>query len=121
MLQLYRAAIVLLALCGLCTAAEAESSRQILPSTFKPPQVFKNTNLVRNTNLEKSYIKESINVVIENIDSKPQSEYYIPFDADTISKVGGLEVRDKKDASKPAFKAELVEWEVERSIPTSYK
>ena len=116
MLQLYRAATVLLALSRLCTAAtDAESSRQILPSTFKPPKVFKNTNLVRNTNLEKGYVKESINVVIENIDSKPQSEYYIPFDADTIGNVGGLEVRDKKDASKPAFKTEVVEWDVERS------
>ena len=115
MLQLYRAGVLLLALCSWCAAAiGAESSRQILPTHFKPPQVFKNTNLVRNVNLEKGYIKESINVVIENIDSNPQSSYYIPFDADTIGKVGGLEVRDKKDARKPAFKTEVVEWEVER-------
>ena len=115
MLRLCSAVVFLLALCRLCIAApETESSRQILPNTFKPPQVFKNTNLVRNTNLEKGYVKESINVVIENIDSGPQSEYYIPFDADTIGKVGGLEVRDKKDATKPAFKVEVVEWEVER-------
>ena len=115
MLQLHRVLLLLLALCGCCVAAaEVESSRQILPKTFKPPQVFKNTNLVRNTNLEKGYIKESINVVIENVDSKPQSEYYIPFDADTIGKVGGLEVRDKKDAKKPPFKVDLTEWEIER-------
>ena len=115
MWQLYRVALLLLTVCGLCVAAaDAESSRQILPKTFKPPQVFKNTNLVRNTNLEKGYIKESINVVIENVDSSPQSEYYIPFDADTIGKVGGIEVRDKKDATKPAFKVELTEWEIER-------
>lgn len=115
MLQLYRLAFLLLAICGLCTAdVGAESSRQILPNIFKPPKVFKNTNLVRNTNLERAYVRESINVVIENIDSKPQSEYYIPFDADTIGNLGGLEVRDKKDASKPAFKIEAVEWEVQR-------
>ncbi|KAL8864747.1 MAG: hypothetical protein Q9174_007237, partial [Haloplaca sp. 1 TL-2023] len=50
------------------------------------------------------------NVVIENIDSKPQDEYYIPFSADVISKVGGLEVRDKKDQG-PAFKTEVVEYD----------
>lgn len=93
---------------------DPQSSRQILPATFKPPKVFKNTNLVRSVNLEKGYVKESINVVIENTDSAPQSEYYIPFDPQTIGKVGGLEVRDKKDASKPQFKVEVAEWEVER-------
>lgn len=91
-----------------------KSSRQISPTDFQPPQVFKNTDLVRTVNLEKSYVKESINLVIENIDSNPQSEYYIPFDSETISKVGGLEVRDRKDASKPAFKVDLVELDVER-------
>jgi oligosaccharyltransferase complex subunit alpha (ribophorin I) len=48
-------------------------------------------------------------VVIENVDSKPQTDYYIPFDLETIGKVGGLEVRDKKDSSKPAFKVEISE------------
>jgi oligosaccharyltransferase complex subunit alpha (ribophorin I) len=83
-------------------------SRQVLPSTFKPPQVFKNVNLVRNTNLDKSYPRETINVVIENIDSKPQSEYYLPFEAGLLSRVGGLEVKDKKDAAKGSFKVEVV-------------
>ena len=87
------------------------SSHSILPSNFKPPQVFKNVNLVRNVNLEKGYVKETINVVIENIDAKPQDEYYLPFDASVVENVGGLEVRDKKDASKPAFKSELVEYD----------
>ena len=55
-------------------------------------------------------------MVIENIDSKSQTEYYIPFDANTIGKVGGLVVHDKQDAQKPAFKAEVVEYDASRYI-----
>jgi len=94
------------------------SSKQILPS-FKPPQVFRNVNLVRNINLDKSYPRETINVVIENIDSKPQDEYYLPFEQDLLSRIGGLEVRDKKDASKGLFHAEVVEYDPYRSEPPS--
>ncbi|PSN64470.1 Ribophorin I [Corynespora cassiicola Philippines] len=83
-------------------------SKQVLPSTFKPPQVFKNANLVRTTNLDKAYPRDTINVIIENIDSKPQSEYYLPFETDLISRIGGLEVKDKKAAEKGNFKVEVV-------------
>jgi oligosaccharyltransferase complex subunit alpha (ribophorin I) len=92
------------------------SSKQILPSTFKPPQVFENVNLVRNINLDKGYPRETINVVIRNIDSAPQSKYYVPFEADLISRIGGLEVRDKKDAAKPIFKVEVTEYDTERYV-----
>ena len=105
-------------LCLLSTYCAAEpslnkplSSHQILPDNFKPPQVFKNANLLRNINLEKGYVKETVNVVIENIDGQEQDTYYIPFKAEVIGKVGGLEVRDKKDAEKPAFLSELVEYD----------
>ena len=116
---LFRAVAVLVALSTSCSADGSSSdtplsSRQILPTNFKPPQVFKNANLVRNINLEKAYIKETVNVVIENIDSKPQSEYYIPFDANTIGKVGGLLVHDKQDPKKPTFKVEVVEYDALR-------
>ena len=87
------------------------SSHQILPNNFKPPQVFKNINLVRNVNLQKGYARETVNLVIENTDSKPQDEYYIPFKAEEIGKVGGLEVRDKKDPEKPAFISDTVEYD----------
>ena len=87
------------------------SSHQILPNGFKPPQVFKNANLLRNINLEKGYVRETVNVVIENIDGKEQDTYYIPFRAETISHVGGLEVKDKKDPEKPAFRCEVVEYD----------
>lgn len=89
-------------------------SRQVLPSTFRPPQVFKNANLVRTINLDKGYPRETINVVIENIDAKPQSEYYLPFESSLLSRVGGLEVRDKKDAEKGTFKVEVVGFDAER-------
>ena len=87
------------------------SSHQILPNNFKPPQVFKNANLLRNINLEKGYVRETVNVVIENIDAKSQETYYIPFKAEAIGNVGGLEVRDKKDPEKPAFRCEIVEYD----------
>ena len=93
--------------------ADSNSSHQIL-SSFRPPQVFRNTNLIQNINLEKSFVRTIVNVVIENTDGKPQDEYYIPFDGEAIGKVGGLEVRDKKDAGKPAFKSELVEYDTYR-------
>ena len=87
------------------------SSHQILPNNFKPPQVFKNANLLRNINLEKGYVRETVNVVIENIDAKEQDTYYIPFKAEAIGNVGGLEVKDKKDPEKPAFRSEVVEYD----------
>lgn len=89
-------------------------SRQILPTNFKPPQNFKNVNSVRSVNLEKGYVKESINVVIQNIDANPQDEYYIPFTAETVGKVGGFEVRDKKDLKKRPFLAETVAYDALR-------
>ena len=89
-------------------------SRQILPSTFKPPQVFRNVNLVRNINLDKGYPKETTNVVIENIGSSPQDEYYLPFEASVVGRVGGLEVRDKKNPDAGLFAVETVEYDTYR-------
>ena len=91
-------------------------STNILPKNFKPPQVFKNTNSVRNINLEKGYVKETINVVIENIDKNSQTEYFIPFEASTISKIGGFTVKDKNAAVKGSFKAEVVEYDSSRYV-----
>ena len=66
---------------------------------------------MRHLNLEKGYAKETINVIIENTDSSPQSQYYLPFRVEAIAKVGGLEVRDKKEPEKPALHAEVVEYD----------
>jgi len=86
-------------------------SNQILPDNFKPPQTFKNVNLLRNINLEKGYVKETVSVVIENINAKEQDTYYIPFKAEAIGNVGGLEVRDKKNPEIPAILSEVVEYD----------
>ena len=86
---------------------DPKQTQQILQDDFKPPQVFENANLVRTINLEKGYVRETVNLVVSNIDKQPQSEYYLPFEYDTIGKIGGVEVRDKKDANKPAFSVRL--------------
>ena len=83
------------------------TSTNILPSTFTPPQNFRNVNLVRVVNLEKSFSRNTINVVIENISEKPQDEYFLPFTKEEAEKLGVLEARDKKDASLQPFQVEV--------------
>ncbi|KAJ5101524.1 hypothetical protein NUU61_003746 [Penicillium alfredii] len=80
-----------------------------LPVDFKPPQVFKNTNLVRNTNLEKGYVRETVNVVVENVDKQPQTDYYIPFPAEVFERVGGFEARDKNAVDKGRLAVDTTE------------
>lgn len=92
------------------------SSQIILPNNFKPPGVFKNVNSLRTINLEKGYIKVTINVVIENIDTNAQTDYYIPFKTEVIGKVGGLEVRDKKDPERPPFAVHITQYNPYRLV-----
>lgn len=103
------------ALLGLASTAlaGAASSKITLPTEFKPPQVFKNANLVHIISLEKNYVKEQINVLIENIGSEPQDEYYVPFTFEQLSRVGGFEVKDRKDATIE-FATEIVEYDSTR-------
>lgn len=106
---------VVSAVLSLLTAASASSdSKSTLPSTFKPPQVFKNANLVHVVSVEKNFVKENINVLIENVDKAPQDEYYLPFTGDQMSRVGGFEVKDRKDAALGPFTVEAVEFDPER-------
>lgn len=84
------------------------------PATFKPPQVFKNANLVHVVSVEKNYVKESINVVIENIAKDAQDEYYLPFTAEQMARVGAVEVKDRKNAEAGPFGVEAVEFDPER-------
>ena len=108
-MRLFRLATVAGALLG-CVAdsnlTQSATSRQILQGDFRPPQVFQNVNLVRNTNLDKGYVRETINVVVENVDKQPQSDYYLPFEYEVMSRVGGIEVRDKKNPEKGKFQVE---------------
>merc|ERR1711977_598756 len=87
------------------------TSRLILPAEFSPPQNFKNVNLVHIINLEKSYPKESINVLIENVASEPQDEYYLPFTSRQMETIGALEVKDRKDPDGGFFDVEAVEYD----------
>ncbi|KAF6813918.1 oligosaccharyltransferase alpha subunit [Colletotrichum sojae] len=90
-------------------AADKVSKEQL--STFKPPQVFKNANLVHIVSLEKNYVKETINVLIENVDKQAQDEYYLPFTTDQMSRIGGFEAKDKKDPEAGPFAVDAVEYD----------
>lgn len=85
------------------------NSQQIFQGDFTPPKVFQNVNLVRNTNLDKGYVRETINVVVENVDKQPQSDYYLPFEYEVMGKIGGIEVRDKKNLDKGKFQVEAAD------------
>ncbi|KAI1383511.1 Ribophorin I [Hypoxylon trugodes] len=87
------------------------SSKVTLPATFKPPQVFKNANLVHVISLEKNYAKENINVLIENSSPESQDEYFLPFTSDQMEKIGGIEVKDRKDATVTGFAVDAVEFD----------
>lgn len=90
------------------------TSRILLPSNFKPQQNFKNVNLLHSINLEKGYPKESINVVIENVASTAQDEYFIPFTSRQMETIGGLEAKDRKNPDGGLFDVEAVEFDPER-------
>jgi oligosaccharyltransferase complex subunit alpha (ribophorin I) len=108
-MRLLRLAAVAGALLG-CVAesnlTKSANSQQILQGDFRPPKVFQNVNLVRNTNLDKGYVRQTINVVVENVDKQPQSDYYLPFEYEVMGRVGGIEVRDKKNPEKGKFQIE---------------
>lgn len=91
-----------------CAGSNASTSsvQTALPPDFQPLQVFKNVNSLRNINLEKGYARESINVVVENVDKQAHSEYYLPFPTEVFNKIGGLEVRNKKASEMGRFRVE---------------
>ncbi|KAI0998935.1 hypothetical protein K3495_g9264 [Podosphaera aphanis] len=87
------------------------TSQLSFPSTFKPPQNFRNINLVHIINLEKNYPRETINVVIENIASSAQNEYFIPFTTEQMMTIGALEVRDKNNLDGGVFDVHAIKVE----------
>jgi oligosaccharyltransferase complex subunit alpha (ribophorin I) len=109
-LGLRQCAVVFLQLTWvLVDASSANVTARSLPNSFTPPSVFENTNLVRNVNLERSYPRETTNIVVKNIDKQAQSQYYLQFPSDLITKVGGLDVKDKNKADA-TFKVELAQY-----------
>ncbi len=105
---------LLSAACPSLADASAGSQRSAKLSTFSPPQVFKNVNLVHVISVEKNYVKEAVNVVIENTDKEPQDEYFLPFTADQMSRIGGVEVKDRKDVDAGPFAVDVVEFDQSR-------
>ncbi|KAK3996430.1 Dolichyl-diphosphooligosaccharide--protein glycosyltransferase subunit 1 [Cladorrhinum sp. PSN332] len=112
----FSAALSLLSSLSLASADSSSSSSTILPPNFKPAPVFKNTNLVHIISVEKNFVKENINVVIENVAKTAQNAYYLPFTADQISRLGGVEAKDRKDTTAPPFVAEVVEFDKDSDI-----
>lgn len=102
--------------CLAAVRASSSASSQTSDSgaPFKPPQVFKNANLVHIISVEKNYAKETINVQIENIDKEPQDAYYLPFPSDLMARVGGLEVKDRKDQTVGPFATEIMDFDPSR-------
>ncbi|KUI66298.1 Dolichyl-diphosphooligosaccharide--protein glycosyltransferase subunit 1 [Cytospora mali] len=98
------------------SSSATTTSKISLPATFKPPQVFKNANLVHIIQLEKNYAKEIINTKIENIAKEAQDEYFLPFTPGQMSRVGAIEVKDKKNADAGPFKVEAVEFDPESTV-----
>lgn len=98
------------------SAVAAATSKDSQSALFKPPQVFKNVNLVHIISLEKNYVKKQINVLVENISKEPQSHYYLPFTSNQIARVGGFEVKDRKDASVGNFISEPAEYDPNRFV-----
>ena len=96
--------------------ADTPKSSILLSSTFTPPQVFQQVNLVRTISLEKNYAKETVNVIIQNTSEEPQDEYYLPFTSEKMERVGGFEVRDKKDESVTGFVVDATEFDTYRYV-----
>jgi oligosaccharyltransferase complex subunit alpha (ribophorin I) len=71
---------------------------------------------VRNINLEKAYFRETIKVVVQNIEKQPQRDYFLPFPSDVVPNIGGLEVRDKNDPEKGRLHLELSEIDPSRLV-----
>lgn len=98
----------------LASFTSERTSNVITLNGHKPPQVFKNVNLVHIISLEKNYVKEQINILVENIHSEPQTDYFLPFTADQFSRVGGLEVKDRKVINAGHFATYRVDYDPSR-------
>ena len=100
---------------GSCNELHREDAAGLLAI----PQTFENTNLVRNINLDRSYPRETANIVVKNVGSKPASEYYYLFPSDLISHVSGFEVKDRKDPKAGPFDVELARYASPKYISPS--
>ena len=93
--------------------AEAKESKlsdqhELDYESFIPPKVFRQSNLVRKIQLEKVYARETISVTVENIDKAEQYDYFLPFDTEVISRIGGFGAGDKDQLEKGLFQHEKI-------------
>lgn len=65
----------------------------LITSILAIEQNWRNTNALRTIDLTKSYVKESLAIIIENISEKPQSRYLLPQELNTTYSF--MEVREK--------------------------
>lgn len=61
-------------------------------------------------------MKESINVVIENASPDPQDEYFLPFTSEQMEKIGGFEVKDRKNSDIVGFTVDAVDFDPSRCV-----
>ena len=102
--------VALISLSVVSWASATNSTVKTLLDSFTVPQAFENSNLVRNVNLERSYPRETANIVVKNIGSKPASEYYYLFPSDLIGHVSGFEVKHRNDPKSGPFHVELAQY-----------
>lgn len=65
-------------------------------------QNWRHTNALRTIDLTKSYVKESLAVIIENVSNSPQSVYHVPLEAGVV--YSSLEAREKSKGSGTTVK-----------------
>ncbi|KAL1896211.1 dolichyl-diphosphooligosaccharide--protein glycosyltransferase subunit 1 [Ceratocystis pirilliformis] len=119
LLALYSTFVSLLATAATASANEDTiTSRTAVqqPVSFTPPAVFKNNNLVRIVSLERNYAHETVNIQIQNIAKEPQDEYFLAFDSAEFLRIGGFEVKNKRDSEASEFVIAPVEYQATNPI-----
>ncbi|KAK9475673.1 Ribophorin I [Lipomyces japonicus] len=82
------------------------ASAPLSNSQFVPAQSFKVNNLLRNIDLTKSYLRETLSFVIENIGTASEEEFFLTFpfevkDGDLSSHISFLDIKEKGDSTSP--------------------
>lgn len=81
---------------------------------------WRQTNALRTIDLTKSYVKESLAVIIENISKEPQSLYYLPVESNTTYSFLEAQIKGKDSSSGTGVKVMRDEaaWQIVLDKPT---
>lgn len=96
-----------------------------LQSVVAIEQDWQNTNALRTIDLTRSYVKESLAIILENISGRSQSRYFIPVEHNAT--YGSFEVREKGKSISTTPKLQvrkgLDAWEIilANPVPTGEK